>query len=458
MIELPPEAKGYFDEKANSFIAALKPLPIPSKQKPPRGSFAHMPVAFRLTDADIIGRMKHNYIDGLGRFIGFAIREGNINEFLPKEAAEKLDNIADKFASQRDIQEYCSTVYVREHLVDWIQRRRLREPADTSWTDDILKYLKRDICEQKILIPLEGIQIEVPFKLGHVTFQYFTESYINAILGQLPEGSPDLEEFRKKFRKNYQGRVYTEFRCKAEKNFAQKLAFFHSDKALEILKFLNPAALEIRAQCFLGRMGQVTPPQWHAFQVLPGGKVLLSQGVESGRRNEFFVDREFLHTSRHVGTVANKLLCKLQLNDLEKRCIEAISHFAHGVASSSPQDRLLHALVAVESLLLKDPNEPVQSHLGYRVALLSTSRLEDRKKAVKDFQKGYKLRSQFVHHGIKPDDVEAANRVLLLCWCAIYEVMVLTKKFDSKQALLESLEDELLTPQTIDTAERSGER
>jgi hypothetical protein len=37
---------------------------------------------------------------------------------------------------------------------------------------------------------------------------------------------------------------------------------------------------------------------------------------------------------------------------LERDGLEAISHFAHGVASPAPQDRLMHALVAVESLLL----------------------------------------------------------------------------------------------------------
>ena len=125
MIEFPPETRAYFDEKANSFIDALKPSPVRSKNKPPRGSLAHTPVALNLTDDDIIGRVEHYYHDELGRFIGFEIHEANINEFLPKEAAEKLEKIANKVSRQPMMREYCDTIYVRKHLVDWIRRRRL---------------------------------------------------------------------------------------------------------------------------------------------------------------------------------------------------------------------------------------------------------------------------------------------------------------------------------------------
>jgi len=447
MILFPPEAKTYFDEKANSLIAALKPLTVRSRFQPLRGSVAHRPVTHQLTNADIIGHVRLSYADWLGRFRGFEIHEANIHEFLSEEDAKKLEEIADNVARRRELQAHCGTNYVLTHLVDWVRRRRLQEPADNSWTADLFASLTRDICDQTILIPLEGIQIEISFKLGQVTFHFFTESSFNEMLQNVPEESQDLEELREYLRKRYQGRVYTRFQCTAEKNHAQELASYQTDKALEVLKFFNPAALEIRAQCFLGRMGQVTPAQQHAFQVLPNNNISLSEEVEPSRANEFVVNKQILQILQPEIGIASDLLRKTQLTDLEERTLEAISHFAHGVTSPSSQDRLLHALVAVESLLLRDHNEPVQSQLGYRVALLATSTLQDRKKARRDFLKGYSLRSQFVHHGAKLDDVDTANRVLFLCWSAMIAVIRLTRKFDSKKALLDSLEDEQLAPQ-----------
>ena len=258
--------------------------------------------------------------------------------------------------------------------------------------------LNRDISYQTILIPLDGILIEFPFQLGRVNFYYFTKSDIDIHLQHFPKDLPDLEKYSEKFRKTYQGRVYTKFQYKAEKNFAQNLAFYHTDRALEILKLFNPAAFEIRTQCFLCRHGQITPPQWQAFHELPNGKLLLSDGIEYGHSYDFFVNMELLHHLHKSGFgIANQLLCKIGLTDLEQRCLEAISHFAHGVSSTFPQDRLLHALVAVESLLLRDTNEPIKGSLSYRVARLATSTIEDRRKAKQDFLKGYDLRSKFVH-------------------------------------------------------------
>jgi hypothetical protein len=444
MFGLHQEAMAYFDNKANALIAELKPLPVTKNTQNRRGSLSHRPVT-KLPNEAIIG--DSTYFNRFGRLVGFEIRKANIKEFLPEESADEIEAIASKVARQRGLQKYCSPIYVRNHLVGWIRRRRLNEPSVDSWTTDLLASLTRDVCDQTILTPLEGIHIETPFRLGHVTVNYFTESLINGLLQNVSKGDKDSEIFQEQFRKRYQGRVYTTFQYKSEKNYAQQLAFFHTDRALEVLKFLNPAALEIREQCFIGRMGQVSPAQWYAFQMQPNGKIFLSEGAEiyHGRPHYFSIDRKFLQTFQHEITIINKLLSKLNLSNLEKGCIEAISHFSHGVASFSPQDRLLHALVAIESLLLKSPNEPVQSNLGRRIALLATKKVQDRRNAVRDFQKGYDLRSRFVHHGTKLVDEDAANRALFLCWSAMLTVIEFTNKFDTKKGLLDYLENELLT-------------
>ena len=83
-----------------------------------------------------------------------------------------------------------------------------------------------------------------------------------------------------------------------------------------------------------------------------------------------------------------------------------------------------------------------------RAVRLSASTLEDRRQVVDDFLKGYQLRSKFVHHGVKPNEVDAANRLLLLCLCAVDAVMIMTPRFATKKALLDHLDDEMLTPRS----------
>ena len=125
-IQIPIEAKTYFDDKAISLIDGLKPLSVHPRSQPPKGSLAHLPVT-HLTSADFIGPIRCTNTDGFGRFLGFEIHNANIHEFLPADAAEKLEKISDKVAKQYGLQNYCDQTYVREHLVGWLRRRRLGE-------------------------------------------------------------------------------------------------------------------------------------------------------------------------------------------------------------------------------------------------------------------------------------------------------------------------------------------
>jgi hypothetical protein len=104
----------------------------------------------------------------------------------------------------------------------------------------------------------------------------------------------------------------------------------------------------------------------------------------------------------------------------------------------------MHALVAVESLLLKNSTEPIQARLGQRIARLTASTLEERRQARDDFEEGYTLRSKFVHHRAKLEEVDLANRILVLCLSAVDVVMRMTLRFTTKAALLDHLDDEML--------------
>jgi hypothetical protein len=444
---LPPQARTHFDREAESLITALQPLPTPSQTPLPGGSLVHIPIAAHLTDDDLLSPVEVSRIDWLGRFRGLEVHGPDIHEFLPEQAAQQLERMADDVASRRQLRACCGTSYVVRHLSNWVRRRRLGEPADSSWTADLLASLARDVTDRTILIPLEGIQITTPFELGQVSFDYFTETAIDEMLRFVPQENLQI---RDDWKRNYQGRVYTRYRCTAESMQAEELAAYHTDKALEILLLADFAAIDIRARSLIGRMGQVAPAQRHAFQMTPHGDLRLSRGAERAAGViEFRVDEQLLSIMRQPGIgMADQLLRKTQPTDLERHGLEAISHFAHGVASPARQDRLIHALVAVESLLLRDQNEPIQARLGHRIALLTASTLEERRQAVDDFHKGYALRSQFVHHGAKLTEVDLANRVLLLCLNAVDAVMRMTLSFTTKAALLNHLDDEMLAPRS----------
>jgi hypothetical protein len=127
-------------------------------------------------------------------------------------------------------------------------------------------------------------------------------------------------------------------------------------------------------QCFLGRLGQVSPGETHVFY--ERDKVpYLTKSPDSDRSLEFVVDENNspLLVAGGLGA-AHALLGIDDPTDLQARVLNALILFSRGVALPGPQDRLLHALTSVESLLLANETEPVQTNLGLRMAFLIGSK------------------------------------------------------------------------------------
>jgi hypothetical protein len=445
-IAFPVEAQTHFDETASRLLAALKPCAPRIPPEPLKGSLGEKPKMFHLNSSNIIGPIEVTFTDGFDEFCGFEVHSHNVHEAILGEDATRLEQLADKIANRKDLRSLCGTAYVRKHLMGWIRRRRFEEKAEASWCSDLLLALRGDVSDCILLVPLDGIEIAVPFDFGGVHFDCFKESQFDRMLAAVQSQGDALKGHVAKLRKEYQGRVYAEYRCRAVQEYAEELALHHTDRVLDILKMFDAAALEIRAQCHVGRLGQVIPARTYVFRVTDESCLLLSQGTDRPIWKDLGISQEFLRFMKDTGiAIAAELVQKDNLTNLEERALEAVSHYAHGVAAVAPQDRLVHALVAVESLLVRNDSEPIQSKLAPRVARLTKSGLEARKEAIRDLTEGYRLRSAFVHHGVRPDDVQTTNRLLRLCWETVNSVLFNTRKFTSRDLLLNRLDDESLS-------------
>jgi hypothetical protein len=72
--------------------------------------------------------------------------------------------------------------------------------------------------------------------------------------------------------------------------------------------------------------------------------------------------------------------------DLQADVLRAMSLYSGGMVFSTIEHRLLHALVAVESLLLKDDSESIVASLAPRMAHISGETVPERRGIVSDFR------------------------------------------------------------------------
>ena len=104
-------------------------------------------------------------------------------------------------------------------------------------------------------------------------------------------------------------------------------------------------------------------------------------------------------------------------------------------------EKIIYVLVAIESILLKDENEPIQKNIGERMAFLIENKPRERKNIINNIIEVYKIRSAFIHHGKTIEDDEIISTFLKNSYVFFTILIQYIDKFDNKYKLIEKIED-----------------
>ena len=165
----------------------------------------------------------------------------------------------------------------------------------------------------------------------------------------------------------------------------------------------------------------------------------ISRGVQDRRENDWLLDDSIRlrpgvlqNVQRLAADTSTEYCCAL---------CDALILYSRQTIAVEVSDKLVFALSALESMLLRDSNEPIQKNLGERMAFLIGQTAEERKSIVKNIDETYRIRSAFVHHGQTARHVETVNRFLVNAWTTFSRLMDLSIKYKTKAALIGALED-----------------
>ncbi|HEX8370740.1 MAG TPA: hypothetical protein VF604_19500 [Pyrinomonadaceae bacterium] len=150
--------------------------------------------------------------------------------------------------------------------------------------------------------------------------------------------------------------------------------------------------------------------------------------------------REFHETGLEI---LSELLKKDSLSEYENTVLDALTQYSKCTLSRNPADKLINTLVALESLLLKDANEPIQQNLAERMAFLFKATSEERRAIKSSVLKAYSLRSSFIHHGksIGIDELDILQDFLIYAWTSFYALIHFTKTYSTKAEIFDKLEE-----------------
>jgi hypothetical protein len=102
-------------------------------------------------------------------------------------------------------------------------------------------------------------------------------------------------------------------------------------------------------------------------------------------------------------------------------------------------------LVSLESILLKDPNEPISKNIGERIAFLIGNSVEERRAVVQNVDAAYRIRSKFIHHGESAEESDVVEQFCAYAWQCFHALLHQVDTFLTKAALIEALENRKLS-------------
>ena len=439
-----PEAAKRFDQEAIGIRGTVQGLQV--IQSGPGDAPDLHPVA-TISPEDILSGSKfvyeHNAAgDPSGVFwVSGAMRVGWVGE-----AFQPIKTLVEKMGQLKPIRDLISDEFLLHEICGW-----LCDSLECRRSDGLADYLTTRINEvvkdHEIWIPLFRTYSSREFGLGPVRFQSISRKIMDEWWTRIPphvlEDQRNVSALNKR-RSELQARLAACIRVRADEKKAVELARAAAQNATALLRFLSPATLNSRLTSYC------TPGGTEGVDVcielfMDKGRIgTMSRGVPDHRNTDWRLDASI---ELRPGVLENldRLATDPVSTEYRKSLYDALILYSRQPLAREISDKLVFTLSALESMLLRDSNEPIQKNLGERMAFLIGQSVQQRKDIVKNIDEVYRIRSAFVHHGQTARHVETVDRFLVNAWATMSRLLDFVPRFRTKAALIGALDDQKMS-------------
>jgi hypothetical protein len=437
-----PDAEKRFNElgaKLRASVRVLKRTPVEQH------TFCAPYPAAAIKSEDVIGAvaMTDRICDELGNEVGWAWKQQDKYVGLIGEAYQELKTLAKGLEKTSSLRGRVHVQFLVDEIGSWLQApvSECAEPLITH----LSKRCQTAILEHEIWVPLFRVHSSQEFSIGDVRFRTIStpmmEQFFAARANQpLPEVARQRLD---RLRSQLQGNIAACFTVTAEKTAAQAKARAMAYDAIALLRFLSPVNWTIGTQSYCLPLGRERIEKPMELFVDNDEVTMISEAALKSGAAFWEIDREL---QRCPGLL--ELLHSLASNhsgDFRRQLYDAMLLYSRNSTASEVADRLVFVLVSIESMLLKDSNEPITKNIGERMAFLIGKSLEERKAIIQNVDATYAIRSKFIHHGNSVEDSDTIERFFDHSWQCFHLMLNLIDTYATKAALLEALENRKLS-------------
>jgi hypothetical protein len=439
IVTLHPEAAKRCDQLSQDILQTVKVFEM--KRRSQQATVDVYP-AYTVPPEDILSGPKFMFeVDELGDRVGVLWMSENMRVGWTNATFQPIKDLVRLMARCKSMKNLVSDEFLMDETVEWLRGTLERKRGDTL-SDYIARRCQTEIKTYEIWMPIFRTYSTRQFNISDVTFQTISKAIMDEWWSRIPPhvlAEPAAINALKSKRSKLQGALAACVTVRAERIKAVQLAKVSGKNALSLLRFLSPANLNSRLTSYSSVSESAMLST--AFQLFVKESTIqeIQQGVDDKRQSDWDLDAAIELRPGVLEAIAD-----LALNtstEFRENLYDALILYARQSQATELSDKLLFTTAALESMLLRDSNEPIQKNLGERMAFLIGQSIDERKQIVENVDVIYKARSAFVHHGQTPRDQEALDYFLPNAWATFGTLLGLVKRCETKAALISLLED-----------------
>ena len=360
----------------------------------------------------------------------------------------KTFNTSESLATVRIV---LSVSFVEKKLFSWVSQKY----RDLNVPDLFIEYLNTEanavIKTITSWIPIANLEVETAFAVSGSEIRPFSKAVIDkwtakidALAGDNKENALKLFE---KIRKDYQGLAAVVTTTTSEPGYANDYALEEAQKITAILGIFSGATLMPDIKCVSNIKGSELIAQSTTF--LEGDKEsfqMISGIIDKSSAKYWRLGKRDIIKIQKIGLdTISSLLASVSPTDFEKSTLNAIFLYSKSAFTADPVEKVVYMLSSLESILLKNENEPIQQNLAERIAVFTAQELAKRKAIIKMIKSIYGVRSRYLHHGHTSSELKLISEFMMQVWIFYIQLLANVTRFRTQEEFVNAIDDHKLS-------------
>lgn len=396
------EAAGRFDAQAESIVSQLADLP--AAEASPSSPFPEPYLAAEITADDMVAPpvVFHHSSDGRRIALHFTGRDGR-GRALAGDGYEAFERLISAIHRLSAWQKAVARESLADEMIAWLMSSTGTEHV-ANLCSHLETWANAAVRVQEVIIPLHGFRIAAPFRVGPALVRSITGDEVVGWFAAMERRSPEDGSFHKdvitRWQRRVQGSPGAVVTVEAESARAVEVARAMAEDVAMLIRLFAPEIVSPSSRSYIAVLGRHRLDTDYSIVIPSGGTPGPREGMVVEGHLTVGFDQNVIARIAAAGLDAlGALLEDRPLSEFEQRLLTALRIYSRVALEAGLTEKVVHAIVALETILGRDATEAIQENVALRAAFVVARTAKARMRVVEIVKHAYAARSAFVHRG-----------------------------------------------------------